>query len=40
MSGIKQIRQIGLCGAPCCPGYKEMIDRAPLLKPIIYCQKL
>jgi len=40
MGGWKEIHGTELCSAPCCPGYEEVVERPPLLSPLVYCKKL
>ena len=39
MSGWKKVGSITMCGAPCCPGYRETIEKPPLLPPVTMCKK-
>ena len=40
MKGIKSIRNIELCPAPCCLGYKRVVFYAKKLSRIEYCEKM
>ncbi|TRY70044.1 hypothetical protein TCAL_05425 [Tigriopus californicus] len=40
MDGMKKLRDIDLCKAPCCPGYYEVIEQPPLLSFVVYCKSL
>ena len=39
MSGMKSVRGVALCHAPCCPGYAERVEQPPLLAPVVYCNR-
>ena len=39
MSGMKMVRGVDLCKAPCCPGYYEHVEEPPFLAPVVYCQQ-
>ena len=39
MGGWKKVGSIEICGAPCCPGYREEIEKPPLLQPVVFCVK-
>ena len=39
MRGLKQMKSIELCAAPCCPGYKEVEADPPNLTPMVWCEK-
>ncbi len=39
MSGMKAVRGVSLCLAPCCPGYREQVESPPLLAPVVSCKR-
>ena len=39
MGGWKQIGSVKICGAPRCPGYKEVVEKPPLMKSVVLCAK-
>ena len=39
MGGWKKVGSITLCGAPCCPGYREIVEKPPLLQAVSICAK-
>ena len=40
MGGWKSVGDIELCQMPCCPGYREVVEKPPLLRPVVLCKKL
>ena len=39
MKGLKSMKHVDLCPAPCCPGYHEEVAFPPNLAPVVWCQK-
>ena len=39
MKGLKSMKHVDLCPAPCCRGYHEEVAFPPNLAPVVWCQK-
>ena len=37
MVGWKKIGRVDICSAPCCPGYREVVEKPPFLQSVAYC---
>jgi hypothetical protein len=40
MGGWKQVGSVVLCDEPCCPGYREVVEKPPVLNmAVVICAK-
>ena len=39
MAGWKKVGSVDICRAPCCPGYREVVEKPPFLQPVAFCAK-
>lgn len=39
MAGWKRVGSVEICGEPCCPGYREVVEKPPFLKVMVFCVK-
>ena len=39
MAGWKRVGKVEICRAPCCPGYREVVEKPAFLQPVVMCVK-
>ena len=39
MAGWKRVGSVDICSAPCCPGYREVVEKPPYLQAVSFCVK-
>merc|ERR1712051_143474 len=39
MAGWKRVGSVDICSAPCCPGYREVVENPPYLQAVSFCVK-
>merc|ERR1711894_370634 len=40
MAGWKKVGSVDICSAPCCPGYREVLEKPPYLQAVSFCVSL